>query len=209
MQHIRTIAFDLDGVLTNTKEIHKEALDRALMAFGCEAISTEDHVKKYNGLPTRIKLAMLIAEGKIPKSVSSQEIEKLKQFYTEQMLLQDLKPDKKLRKTIAELKKKYVIICVTNSIRKMTHIMLQQVGILDLFDFIVTNEDVDKNKPYPEPYLKACDISGTVPHRMLVIEDSAHGIQSAKSARCHVCPVTSPKDVSLKNINKFICQLAE
>ena len=50
MEAIKLVLFDLDGVLIDAKEIHFQALNKAL---GPEnAISRKDHITKYDGLPT-------------------------------------------------------------------------------------------------------------------------------------------------------------
>ena len=54
---IKLIIFDLDGVLVEAKNLHYEALNKAL---GKEyAISWKEHLSKYDGLKTNQKLEML------------------------------------------------------------------------------------------------------------------------------------------------------
>ena len=61
---IKLIIFDLDGVLIDSKQTHYEALNRAL---GDEyAISIEEHLAMYDGLPTRSKLNMLSDRKGLP-----------------------------------------------------------------------------------------------------------------------------------------------
>jgi len=55
---IKLIVFDLDGVLIDSKQTHYEALNRAL---GTQyAITIEEHLSTYDGLPTR-SIAEIIA----------------------------------------------------------------------------------------------------------------------------------------------------
>jgi len=61
---IKTIVFDLDGVLIESKEIHYKALNDALpMQY---RISYEEHLATYDGLPTRRKLNLLSANKGLP-----------------------------------------------------------------------------------------------------------------------------------------------
>ena len=61
---IKLIIFDLDGVLIDSKQTHYEALNRAL---GDDyAISIEEHLANYDGLPTRSKLNMLSERKGLP-----------------------------------------------------------------------------------------------------------------------------------------------
>ena len=53
MNKIKSIIFDLDGVLVDTKNIHFEALNKSLLDSGIDyQISYKDHIKIYDGLPT-------------------------------------------------------------------------------------------------------------------------------------------------------------
>ena len=51
---IKTIIFDLDGVLVEAKEIHYESLNKAL---GSYSITWDEHLSIYDGLKTNQKLA--------------------------------------------------------------------------------------------------------------------------------------------------------
>ena len=54
---IKTIIFDLDGVLVDTKKIHFEALNKALLKVNKKyEISFSDHLKTFDGLPTKKKI---------------------------------------------------------------------------------------------------------------------------------------------------------
>ena len=60
MNKIKSIIFDLDGVLVDTKNIHFEALNKSLLDSGTDyQISYKDHIKIYDGLPTIEKLKIL------------------------------------------------------------------------------------------------------------------------------------------------------
>ena len=56
---IEAILFDLDGVLVDACDWHYESLNSALISSGYNPISREDHIEKFNGLPTKVKLSML------------------------------------------------------------------------------------------------------------------------------------------------------
>ncbi|HEY2894911.1 MAG TPA: HAD family hydrolase, partial [Pirellulales bacterium] len=59
---------------------------------------------------------------------------------------------------------------------------LGQAGLLDLFDTIVTRDDVQNPKPHPEPYLLAARRLGVAPERCLGLEDSYSGVRAAHAA---------------------------
>ena len=67
---IKLIIFDLDGVLVDTKNIHFEALNLALKKFKFEQISSDDHNKIFDGLPTLEKLKILNKKKNYQKIIS-------------------------------------------------------------------------------------------------------------------------------------------
>ena len=59
---IKGLIFDLDGVLMDSRELHYEALNRAIKQVTNShnyIISREEHLSKYDGLNTTKKLQML------------------------------------------------------------------------------------------------------------------------------------------------------
>jgi beta-phosphoglucomutase-like phosphatase (HAD superfamily) len=57
---LKLIIFDLDGVLVDSRELHYEALNRALEEIDPKyIINREEHLSTYDGRPTTAKLNML------------------------------------------------------------------------------------------------------------------------------------------------------
>ena len=78
---------------------------------------------------------------------------------------------------------------VTSSGRTEAHRKLAKVGIADLFDVVITLDDVSAPKPSPAPYLLAAARLGVDPARCLVFEDSETGAEAAHRAGCFVVQV--------------------
>ena len=67
---IKLIIFDLDGVLVEARNIHYEALNKALAKFGEQyVISKEEHLSSYDGIPTSKKLTILSEEMGLPEEL--------------------------------------------------------------------------------------------------------------------------------------------
>jgi HAD superfamily hydrolase (TIGR01509 family) len=91
---------------------------------------------------------------------------------------------------------------VTSTERGLTEIALDTIG-RELFDVTVCGDEVDgKNKPLPEPYLKACRLLDVDPTRCVAIEDSPTGVSSAVAAGCTVVvvPCEVPVDAGERRV---------
>ncbi|MGH8900443.1 MAG: HAD family hydrolase [Egibacteraceae bacterium] len=69
--------------------------------------------------------------------------------------------------------------------------LLEQAGIADAFDVILGGGDVDRGKPAPDIYLRACEQLGTQPVNAVAIEDSPPGVAAARAAGMHVIGIPS------------------
>jgi HAD superfamily hydrolase (TIGR01509 family) len=77
---------------------------------------------------------------------------------------------------------------VSASVRPMVDAVLAQVGT-GHFAVTISGDDVSRNKPDPEPYLKAIAALGADPSRCIVLEDSPNGVAAGLAAGCRVVAV--------------------
>ncbi len=59
---------------------------------------------------------------------------------------------------------------------------LQSIGIYNKFHAVVGVDQVDRGKPFPDIFLEAQRLLSVQPDECIVLEDSEHGIEAAKSA---------------------------
>jgi HAD superfamily hydrolase (TIGR01509 family) len=201
---IKLIIFDLDGVLVDAKNIHYLTLNEALGSK--YEISWEEHLNKYDGLKTNEKLKLLTNSKGLPPSLYN-EIWLKKQELTINEL-KKITPNDVLKNTIKELShQKYKIAVCSNSIRKTILTVLSKLDIIEYFDYIVSNEDVNNSKPHPEMYWKTISYFGVLPEETLIIEDSPFGLLAANRSKSNVMRVETPNSVTIDNINKHINNL--
>nr|PZN47790.1 MAG: hydrolase [Actinomycetota bacterium] len=79
---------------------------------------------------------------------------------------------------------------VTSSGRVLADAVLGTIGA-GRFDVVVTDDDVARHKPDPEPYLRAARLLGLPPGRCVALEDSPNGVAAATAAGCAVVAVPS------------------
>ena len=100
---------------------------------------------------------------------------------------------------VAELRKLDIPLgLASNSPRFLVEDALVSAGLADSFRAIVTVDDVERPKPAPDIYLRACSLLGVDPSRALALEDSVSGVAAAKAAglTCIAVPMFAETDVS-------------
>ncbi len=191
---MKLVIFDLDGVLVEAKEIHFEALNKALgKKF---KISLEEHLSMYDGLKTNDKLELLHIEKGLPKSMFN-EIWKNKQKETIKSL-NYIKSNKNLIEIFKYLTSKGIKVAVcSNSIRKTVLTVLRRLEVIEFTDLILSNEDVKSSKPHPEIFWKAMSNFSALPEETVIFEDSPIGLLAAHSSKANLIRVKSPSELTL------------
>lgn len=69
---------------------------------------------------------------------------------------------------------------------------LQNLGLYEQFDLLISSEDVGIAKPAPDIYLRVMQDLHITPQEALVFEDSANGLQAALSAHIPAIVVPNP-----------------
>ena len=198
---IRAVAFDLDGVLIDSKDLHFEALNKAIDKVAGEAwmLSKEEHYRAYDGLPTKTKLSMLHQRKGLPKKFFH-KIWLHKQKETARMLSK-LPSQARIRRIFSYLSCRGLKIFVaTNSTRKTALQVVRRLNLLPYRIKVISSGDVRKPKPHPEIYLRCMVEASCRPDELLVVEDSPSGIQSAADSGAKFIVIKKPSDLTLKRI---------
>lgn len=198
----KLVIFDLDGVLVDSRDMHYEALNRALEKVDPKYIITKDeHLSLYDGLPTSRKLSMLAETKDLP-------VEKHKQVWEDKQkatleIFSHLEHDYELMHYFQQLKHKdYQVAVASNSIRNTVKLVLLKLGVLEFVDYYVSNEDVVKNKPFPEMYWKCMTACNALPKNTVIFEDSHIGRQGALDSGSHLIPIENRHDLDQSKIDK-------
>jgi len=200
----KLVIFDLDGVLIDSRDMHYEALNSALKNINSKyVISKEEHLSLYDGLPTSRKLSLLTENKDLPTD-KHQQIWEDKQKATFE-IFSKLEHDHELMYYFQQLKNKdYQIAVASNSIRNTVKLVLLKLGVLEFVDYYVSNEDVVRNKPFPEMYWKCMIACNSLPKDTVIFEDSHIGRQAALDSKAHLIPVENRNGTSQSKIDEAI-----
>lgn len=197
---IKTIIFDLDGVLVKTKDIHYIALNKALKDIGWDSISKRDHISTFDGLSTMQKLEKIGIIGK-----DKDRINDLKQQYTIDELDKTIEKNDYIIFLFSRLKQEGYKICIaSNAVRYTTQLVIFKLGLMQYVDHLVSNEDVTYKKPHSEMYLQCMIKTDVGPRETLIVEDSYIGRTGVYNSGANLCPVNSPDDVTYEKIMSYV-----
>lgn len=204
---IKSIYFDLDGVLVDSKDVHFISLNKALETINKKyVISKEQHYNVYDGLPTMVKLEMLTKTRGLPPELYKY-IWDMKQSYTHE-LVEEYTHNHDIVNVLKELKQLgYTLYVASNCIYSTLKTILLKKGYMSYIDYFISSEDVNRSKPSSEIYLRCLIRNGIVPKEALIIEDSQVGVEAARNSGCHVMVVKNSKDIVLDRILKRIKEI--
>jgi HAD superfamily hydrolase (TIGR01509 family) len=193
----KLVIFDLDGVMIDSREMHYETLNAALLKVTDTSkyiITREEHLSRYDGLNTTRKLQMLTADKGLPVEYYN-EIWREKQEETFK-LIPSCPRNSSVPWLMNQLKKRgWKVAVASNSIRETVKIALNSMNIIQYVDYFVSNEDVFNPKPFPEMYWQCMTKMKSLPKNTIIIEDSHIGREGAINSGAHLYPVKDAYDL--------------
>jgi len=181
------IIFDCDGVLVDSETIAAQVESRLLTEAGYP-ISVEEMGERFAGMTWKNILLTVEKEANIPLSASLlDKSEKL----LDARLGRDVKIIDGVRFALARITTQRCVC--SNSSSHRLDMMLDKVGLKPYFaPHIYSAKDLgsDRVKPKPDIFLHAAEQFKVAPDRVLVVEDSVHGIHGARAAGMRVVGFT-------------------
>ncbi|GAA4363451.1 HAD family hydrolase [Hymenobacter saemangeumensis] len=178
---IRTVIFDMDGVLVDTEPLHHDAFFRHFAELGINM--TAEEYATFLGSSTRNVYQQLKQEFDLREDVEVLVGRKREHFgkaFDESTEL-ELLPG--ARELVEDLHRAGVPLQLASSASKETIArVFRRFALYPFFQNLVSGEDFPKSKPDPAIFLHAAELAGVEPAQCLVIEDSANGVAAAKAA---------------------------
>jgi beta-phosphoglucomutase len=179
---IKAAVFDLDGVIVDTAKYHYLAWKRLAIQLGINF--TEKDNEQLKGVSRMASLEIILGIGHIQLNQKEQlEYATLKnKWYVE--YVSRMTPDEILPgavRFISELRNAGIRVAIGSASRN-TPMILENVGIKDMFDAVADGNNVTIAKPDPEVFLKAAQLLGVDPSDCIVFEDAIAGVKAALNA---------------------------
>ncbi len=192
---IDTVIFDMDGTLIDTEKYYRICWPQALAAFGYHM--TDEQALSMRSLGRPFAPARL--KEMFGDEIDYHQVRNKRKELMEACLAKEgiqLKPGAvELLTWLKEQGIRTAIATATDMER--TNRYLEQMGLLQYFDTIISATMVKEGKPSPDIYLYACEQLGRKPQDCIAVEDSPNGAISAYRAGCKVVMVpdqTQPEE---------------
>jgi beta-phosphoglucomutase len=176
---LQGVVFDLDGVITDTAHFHFLAWQRLAQQLGLPFDEAFNETLK--GIDRMGSLERILARGATqytPQQKLALARQKNEQ-YVALISAMDASRDKGIRTALA-------------SVSRNAPLVLDRLGIADLFDHVVDVAHIARPKPDPEIFATAAARLGLAPSSCIGIEDAVAGIASIKGAGMYAVGVGDP-----------------
>ncbi len=176
---MKAAIFDLDGVVVYTDKYHylgwKQLADEQGWRFD---ESLNDQLR---GVSRMASLQVILDHNGIELSEDEKErlASRKNEYYKK--LLESIDDDAVVSGSIefiAALRTQGLRIGLGSSSRNAA-MVLDKLGITELFDAIVTGHDITRSKPDPQIFLMGAEQLGVAPAECAVFEDAASGVEAA------------------------------
>ena len=187
LKNKKLFIFDLDGTLVDTTPDFKNSLNYMLSELN-EPLVTLEEIRNLVGYGARELIRRTVVTKNIPHD-DDKINEMLKIFllhYThniddDSVLFENVETVLKLIKS----KKLKLAVC-TNKMEKLSNMLLEKLGVLHYFDYLVGGDTFAKSKPDPFPLIEICKKLSVSENESIMIGDSATDLNAGHNANMPV-----------------------
>jgi HAD superfamily hydrolase (TIGR01509 family) len=189
---VHAVTFDLDGVLADSEPWWNK-IDTKLLAEHGVSYRGEYH---RNVLGVSYRIAVEFYKNAFQICASVEELMRRRGEIATDFFANRVGLFPSAKTTLEELvEMKIPLAIATSSVSASAHPFLDRTGIRSLFGVVVTGDEVQRGKPYPDIYLRTSKKLGIPPEACLVIEDALAGVAAAKAANMRVAAIPDTRFV--------------
>lgn len=191
MSELKAVVWDYDGTLVDTEPVWAGTEQAMMLDFG--VVWTDEHMLTKIGQHADISARQMAEDAGQPERADwfFAELHERVARTVASAPLPYLPGVEALIRELADAGVRCAIVTASNG----QIIDAARSRLPEVFEFIVTSDDVTHPKPHPEAYTLAFERLGLTPEEALVLEDSVPGATSALGAGAYVLGV--PRDAQL------------
>jgi HAD superfamily hydrolase (TIGR01509 family) len=178
---IRTVIFDMDGVIIDSEPIHFKMENEMFQELKI-SISYEEHCS-YVGTSSQNMWAIIARKHGLNVEVK-ELVKKQHVLYMAYLLNEkDLRPIPSVVELIEDLYHSgFGLVLASSSYMEVIEVVLRKFNLSNYFMARVSGTELANSKPHPEIFIQSAKLAKSEPGECIVIEDSQNGITSARAA---------------------------
>lgn len=174
----QAVVFDMDGTLTDTESVWDEV--RRGLAADAGLPWTDEDTRAMMGMSTPEWSRYLVEKVGLPMSPEEAARATVQGMAEHYMRGVKLMPG--AVEAVRRMAQRYKVAIASSSPRLLIETAADVLGIRDALSATVSTEEVERGKPAPDGYLRACELLDVPPRQALAVEDAQNGILSALEA---------------------------
>ena len=196
---LRSIIFDLDGVLADSEPWWNQIDAKLLTEYGA-TYRGEYH---QNVVGVSYRLAVEFYKKAFGLSASIDEMMRRRGEIATEFFANRVGLFPNVKEVLEELLQlKLHLAVATSSVSASARPFLDRHHLTGFLEVIVTGEKVEHGKPAPDIYLRAADKLGIPTNACLVVEDALPGVAAAKAANMGVAAIPDTRFVNPREYEK-------
>ena len=179
---IEAVVFDMDGVIVDSEQVWDDVREQLAKERGGRWHDRAQADMMGMSSPEWSRyMHDVIGLSESPEEINDEVVRRMLERYREELPLIDGAVE-----AVRRLAPEFRLGVASSSNRPLIETVLERAGIADLFEAVVSSEEVAGGKPAPDVYLEAMRRLGTEPGRTAAVEDSSNGIRAAHAAGMRV-----------------------
>lgn len=183
---MKGVIFDKDGILFDTESIYFECWKEAGRIQGIEF--PDELCGKISGTNHDFQISFI---SHYYPDIDAEKMYQDKQVIVKKLFNVEIQEKPGLHEIMQYLHEhNYIMAVASGSPASQIEEQLKNADCLKYINAIVSGQDLERSKPYPDIFIKAAEQIGLKPEECYVFEDSLNGLKAAYVAGCR--PVMIP-----------------
>ena len=176
---VRGLIFDLDGTLIDSLEMNWQAMRKGFAHYGITIDRDEFVLLTGRSLEEIVEILLDRHYGAHTAEMAADIVRRKREDANSH--INDVKPIEVVADVARRNRGKMKMAVGTGSDRHRAVKMLESTGLLELFDVVVSADEVERHKPAPDTFVRCAELMGVEVSECQVYEDGEQGLAAARA----------------------------